>query len=186
VSVQLWTSCCCDCVWRQAYLCSDDSATGKYAEDADIDVTKVYEIADGCVYFAGCYETNGGTEAVILSGPYDDCDECDSPAPCECPEDLLESYLVTGDLDAAGEGICAISRTVSTSGECSWSSPSEDPPECELAIVVSLDTSEPCRWIVEFEGAVGEFEKLGGDTPVGPYTLVSEAAGYDYSNIEVS
>jgi hypothetical protein len=183
VSVQLWNSCCCDCVWRQAYLCSDDSATGKYSEDADIDVTKVYEIADGCVYYAGCYETNGGTEAVILGGPYEDCEECDDPAPCECPEGLEAAYNVAGLITVDGE--CtdhAYGVTVTDSGECAWQNAGTE-VVCfgpDLACSLELVTTTPCYWLVIVDTAI-YFRKYGGATPVGTYTRDAGASEPDWS-----
>ncbi len=95
-------------------------------------------------------------------------------APCECPADLDSAYDVT---------VCGETFTMNETDDCFWSTGIFDPAEendCKaediVEVVMTLVTSEPCRWrvVVGFDDFSNcTYEKETGGTPVGTYQLVS-------------
>lgn len=97
---------------------------------------------------------------------------CPVPAPCECPSDLDDEYIV----NVEGEPF-----TVTKWDPCLWATGAMDPPVNGIVdVTLALFTSEPCHWriVVGFDDfTTCRYEKHEGLNPTGEYDLKEGGCG---------
>lgn len=125
-------------------------------------------------------------ETVTVTDSHESCEDCEEvPAPCECPDGLASSYVVSGEIKFDG---CTVwvpfSYTAARAGSsCNWNmnglgqTEFFDGGSCTVYNVegegIELNTADDpnCFWAVSISSGVGHFmKKTEGDTPAGAYT----------------
>ena len=152
------------------------------------DVVEISE-ASGC-YTVSEYRGEPTAEiSVTVTASYEDCDGCDSPAPCTCPTDLANSYAV--NVDIYESGVFALSETVTVTRSappphvCTWTGVG---PSSLYTYTLTLDTSaDPdCEWNFGPGEISSSASKPTGDTPVGSYPDYSTTGTSEIRNVVVS
>lgn len=142
-------------------------------EDTLVTMTNLKPYEGRVIKYAGkCWTiaetTEGEPEPITVDGDYEDCEECEPPAPCDCPPGLSGSYSVSFTVDNACFGAPNINDTVTITGSgCFWSGFSDTYGfECFL-FLRNPGGGQECYWLfrIESDGA----KKFIGDSPAGAY-----------------